>query len=72
MDTNYLAAQVTSIIKELHGLFDEIGIPGHERESREADVSYNLRVDMSQSNKMEQLLSALSETLHGRLKLVNV
>jgi protein regulator of cytokinesis 1 len=38
MDTSYLAQQVTTIIGQLHGLFDEIGVPRHERDSREAEV----------------------------------
>ena len=36
MDTSYLTTQVTTIIGQLHGLFDDIGVPSHERESREA------------------------------------
>jgi len=39
MDTSYLAQQVTTIIGQLHGLFDDIGVPSHERDSREAEVS---------------------------------
>ncbi|KAK4190361.1 anaphase spindle elongation protein 1 [Podospora australis] len=35
MDTSYLAQQVNTIIGQLHGLFDEIGVSDHERESRE-------------------------------------
>ncbi|EOD48512.1 Microtubule-associated protein MAP65/ASE1-type [Neofusicoccum parvum] len=38
MDTSYLAQQVTTIIGQLHGLFDEIGVPNHERDSREAEL----------------------------------
>lgn len=38
MDTSYLAQQVTTIIGQLHGLFDEIGVPSHERDTREADL----------------------------------
>ncbi|EWC48221.1 hypothetical protein DRE_02325 [Drechslerella stenobrocha 248] len=38
MDNSYLNSQVTSIIKSLHGLFDEIGVPHHDRESREASL----------------------------------
>ena len=38
MDTSYLAQQVTTIIGQLHGLFDEIGVPSHERDTREAEV----------------------------------
>jgi protein regulator of cytokinesis 1 len=41
MDTSYLAQQVTTIIGQLHGLFDEIGVPSHERDSREAEVRQN-------------------------------
>lgn len=40
MDTSYLSSQVSTIIAQLHGLFDEIGVPSHERESRESEVSY--------------------------------
>ena len=39
MDTSYLAQQVNSSIGQLHGLFDEIGVPNHEREARESEVS---------------------------------
>lgn len=38
MDTSYLAQQVSTIINQLHGLFDEIGVPDHDREAREAEV----------------------------------
>lgn len=38
MDTSYLAQQVTTIIGQLHGLFDDIGVPSHDREQREAEV----------------------------------
>lgn len=38
MDSSYLSSQVSTIIGQLHGLFDEIGVPNHDRESREAEV----------------------------------
>ncbi|KAK5997597.1 Anaphase spindle elongation 1-like protein [Cladobotryum mycophilum] len=38
MDTSYLAQQVNNSIGQLHGLFDEIGVPSHERESRESEL----------------------------------
>lgn len=38
MDTSYLSSQVSTIIGQLHGLFDEIGVPNHDRESRESEV----------------------------------
>lgn len=43
MDTSYLSQQVNTIIGQLHGLFDEIGVPSHEREHRESEVEF---VDM--------------------------
>jgi hypothetical protein len=45
MDTSYLAQQVTTIIGQLHGLFDEIGVPSHERDTREAEVRHSLGYD---------------------------
>lgn len=38
MDPSYLSQQVNTIIGQLHGLFDEIGVPSHDRDSREAEV----------------------------------
>ena len=38
MDTSCLTTQVSTIIGQLHGLFDEIGVPSYERESRESEV----------------------------------
>lgn len=38
MDTSYLAQQVNTIIGQLHGLFDEIGVPNHDRDAREEEV----------------------------------
>ncbi|KAF7505552.1 hypothetical protein GJ744_000632 [Endocarpon pusillum] len=38
MDTSYLTTQVTTIISQLHGIFDEIGIPRNERDSKETEL----------------------------------
>ncbi|CAK7262675.1 Microtubule bundling protein [Sporothrix epigloea] len=38
MDASYLSQQVNSIIGQLHGLFDEIGVSKHEREAREEEL----------------------------------
>lgn len=38
MDASYLSNQVATIIAQLHGLFDEIGVSSHERDAREAEV----------------------------------
>jgi hypothetical protein len=40
MDTSYLTTQVTTIISQLHGIFDEIGIPRNEREAKETEVLF--------------------------------
>ena len=50
MDTSYLSTQVTTIIGQLHGLFEEIGVPSHERESRETEVSNNAPIGRSSGN----------------------
>lgn len=42
VDTSYLTTQVNNIVAQLHGIYDEIGVPARERESREADVSSTL------------------------------
>lgn len=48
MDTSFLTSQVAGIIAQLHGLFDEIGVPSHERDSREAEVtSIPISIDTS-------------------------
>lgn len=48
MDTGYLSQQVTTIINQLHGLFDEIGVPSHERDSRESEVRMHMVADRLQ------------------------
>ena len=40
VDTSYLTTQVNNIVSQLHGVFDEIGVPSHERETREAEVRF--------------------------------
>lgn len=39
MDTSYLTSQVATVVNSLHALFDDIGVPSHDREAREAAVS---------------------------------
>lgn len=46
MDTSYLSQQVTTIIERLHGFFDEIGVPSHERDSRESEVGMRPKRDI--------------------------
>ena len=40
VDTSYLTTQVNNIVEQLHGIFNEIGVPARERESREAEVNW--------------------------------
>ncbi|EED12875.1 microtubule associated protein (Ase1), putative [Talaromyces stipitatus ATCC 10500] len=39
VDTSYLTTQVNNIIGQLHGIFDDIGVPNHERETRETEAT---------------------------------
>lgn len=43
MDTSYLSQQVNTIVSQLHGLFDEIGVSNHDREARESEVSHMIQ-----------------------------
>ncbi|KMQ45520.1 microtubule associated protein [Trichophyton rubrum] len=63
VDTSYLTSQVNSIVEQLHGLFDDIGVPHHERESRESELFSALsetlhghlqRVDEEKNEMMEE------------------
>lgn len=45
VDTSYLTTQVNSIIDQLHGIFDDIGVPNHERETRETEVRHQNQTD---------------------------
>ncbi|KAM0428285.1 hypothetical protein ACHAPT_007186 [Fusarium lateritium] len=61
VDTSYLAQQVNSSIGQLHGLFDEIGVPDHEREARESELfsalseALNSQVRLVTSEKKEMI-----------------
>ncbi|KAF5678273.1 microtubule-associated protein [Fusarium heterosporum] len=61
VDTSYLAQQVNSSIGQLHGLFDEIGVPDHEREARESELfsalseALNSQVRLVNSEKKEMI-----------------
>ncbi|UPX14755.1 Microtubule bundling protein [Ascochyta rabiei] len=71
MDTGYLAQQVTSIIGQLHGLFDDIGVPSHERDSREAELFAalsdtlhgQLRTVTNEKHEMTEEAQRLIETI---------
>ncbi|KAL2797623.1 microtubule associated protein-domain-containing protein [Aspergillus keveii] len=52
VDTSYLTTQVNNIVEQLHGIFDEIGIPNHERDSREAELFNALSETLNSHLKM--------------------
>ncbi|KAI4166880.1 MAG: hypothetical protein LQ343_007673 [Gyalolechia ehrenbergii] len=71
MDTSYLTTQVTTIIGQLHGLLDDIGVETHERESREAELFAALSETL---NNQLRLVTAekneLTEEAHGIIKTI--
>ncbi|KAL8944734.1 MAG: hypothetical protein Q9216_000303 [Gyalolechia sp. 2 TL-2023] len=71
MDTSYLTTQVTTIIGQLHGLFDDIGVETHERESRETELFAALSETL---NNQLRLVTAekneLTEEAHGIIKTI--
>ncbi|KAF2706087.1 hypothetical protein K504DRAFT_90510 [Pleomassaria siparia CBS 279.74] len=71
MDTSYLAQQVTTIIGQLHGLFDEIGVPSHERDSREAELFSALSETLH--NQLRQVTNEkheITEEAHRLMKTI--
>lgn len=73
VDTSYLATQVNNIIDQLHGIFDDIGVPGHEREARETEVWRSTRSQCQWPCALTllQLFEALADTLNNHLRAVN-
>lgn len=65
MDSSYLTQQVTAIIGQLHGLFDEIGVPSHDRDSREAEVIQPHLYCTSQADCWKALHRALGDATHS-------
>ncbi|PVH94158.1 hypothetical protein DM02DRAFT_540054 [Periconia macrospinosa] len=69
MDTSYLSQQVTTIIGQLHGLFDDIGVPSHDRDSREAELFSALSETLH--NHLKQVTSEkheMTEEAHRLMK----
>ena len=56
MDTSYLTTQVNTIIGQLHGIFDEIGVPRNERESRETEVIRQAALYIYMANNLSSCL----------------
>ncbi|RAR01690.1 protein regulator of cytokinesis 1 [Stemphylium lycopersici] len=71
MDTSYLAQQVTTIIGQLHGLFDDIGVPSHERDSREAELFSALSETLhNQLRHVTNEKHEMTEEAHRLLKTI--
>ncbi|KAF7587330.1 hypothetical protein BBP40_007394 [Aspergillus hancockii] len=77
VDTSYLTTQVNNIVAQLHGIYDEIGVPGHERDSREAELfsalsdtlNNHLKLVDNEKNEMteeaRQLITAIEQMEHS-------
>ncbi|KAI9845525.1 MAG: hypothetical protein M1837_004864 [Sclerophora amabilis] len=71
MDTSYLTTQVATIINQLHGLFDEIGVPSNERDSRESELfnalsetlHNQLRLVSTEKNEMTEEAHRIIKTI---------
>ncbi|KPI35097.1 Anaphase spindle elongation protein 1 [Cyphellophora attinorum] len=71
MDTSYLTTQVNTIIGQLHTIWDEIGIPRNERDSREtelfaalSDTLHNqLRLVNSEKSEMTEEATNIIKTI---------
>ncbi|RVX74182.1 hypothetical protein B0A52_02014 [Exophiala mesophila] len=71
MDTSYLTTQVTTIIGQLHSIFDEIGVPRNERDSRETELfaalsetlHNQLRLVNSEKNEMTEEAQNIIKTI---------
>ncbi|KAF4950569.1 hypothetical protein FSARC_13137 [Fusarium sarcochroum] len=70
VDTSYLAQQVNNSIGQLHGLFDEIGVPDHEREARESELFSALSEALS--SQVRLVTSEKKEMIDEAKKIITV
>ncbi|MCJ1247404.1 hypothetical protein MMC30_004618 [Trapelia coarctata] len=68
MDTSYLTTQVSTIIGQLHGIFDDIGVPNHERESREAELFAALSETLN--NQLRRVTAEKNELTEEALRII--
>ncbi|KAK5085726.1 Microtubule bundling protein [Lithohypha guttulata] len=72
MDTSFLQTQVTTIIAQLHSIFDEIGVPRSERESRETELftalSETLNDQLRVANDEKNKLTGEAQNIIGTIK----
>ncbi|KAJ9643771.1 Microtubule bundling protein [Knufia peltigerae] len=71
MDTSYLTTQVTTIIGQLHSIFDEIGVPRNERDSRETELFAALSETLhNHLRSVNQEKNELTEEAHNIIKTI--
>ncbi|KAL8813050.1 MAG: hypothetical protein Q9200_000572 [Gallowayella weberi] len=71
MDTSHLTTQVTTIIAQLHGIFDDIGLQTHERESRETELFAALSETLNNQLRLVTTeKNDLTEEAHSIIKTI--
>ncbi|KAL4807637.1 microtubule associated protein-domain-containing protein [Aspergillus unguis] len=71
VDTSYLTTQVNNIVSQLHGIFDEIGVPSHERESREAELFSSLSETLNNHLKLvDNEKSEMTDEAHSLISAI--
>ncbi|OTA61863.1 hypothetical protein K449DRAFT_55218 [Hypoxylon sp. EC38] len=68
MDASYLSQQVNTIIGQLHGLFDEIGVASHDRESREAELFTALSETLN--NQVKQVTAEKKDMVEEAQRII--
>ncbi|KAL7789772.1 microtubule associated domain-containing protein [Trichoderma ceciliae] len=68
MDTSYLSKQVNNSIGQLHSLFDDIGVPDHEREARESELFQALSEALN--NHLRMVTSEKKEMVDEAKKII--
>ncbi|KAL1891908.1 Microtubule bundling protein [Ceratocystis pirilliformis] len=69
MDASFLSHQVNSIIEQLHGLFDDIGVPSHDREARETELFAALSDTLN--NHVRQVNSEKKDLIEQAQQLIS-
>ncbi|KAI1393387.1 microtubule associated protein-domain-containing protein [Hypoxylon trugodes] len=70
MDASYLSQQVNTIIGQLHGLFDDIGVANHDRETREAELFAALSETLN--NQVKQVTAEKKDLLDEAQRIITI
>ncbi|KAI5294760.1 hypothetical protein KEM52_003261 [Ascosphaera acerosa] len=72
IDASYLTSQVSQIVGQLHGLFDDIGVPDSERDQREAELFSALSETLqNQLLRVDGEKSELIDKANGLIQTIN-